>query len=388
MNTVTRGLNPLFVSKHFYNYNNEVTIMAKIIDPYGSELVADYHKIVQDFGLDSFNPEHFPEPNRLMRRGVVFAGRYLASIAKAIKEQKPFYVLSGIMPTADKIHFGTKMVVENIKYFQEHGAKAYILVADMEASAARGVSLEEGKKRALNFHIPAYIALGLDPKKTTFYFQSENKYVLHLAYEFAKKITLNEFKAIYGNADPGRIMSAVTQVGDILFPQLEHKMPGIIPVGVDQDHHIRLTRDVVSRTAQKYHFVPPSGLYHKYTPSLDGSIKMSKSQPMSCIELPEDSKEVCKKLKRALTGGRDTIDEQRKHGGTPEKCMIFELYKQHLVEDDKELQEIYGQCKAGTILCGECKQKACDKMAEFMNSFEKKLEHAKKQVDKLNFIRF
>ena len=73
------------------------------------------------------------------------------------------------MPSGEKIHFGNKSVVENIRYFQENGGHAYILVADLESAAARGVSLEEARKRALDFHIPAFIALGLDPKKTTFY---------------------------------------------------------------------------------------------------------------------------------------------------------------------------------------------------------------------------
>src|SRR3989344_9351449 len=153
--------------------------MTKIIDPYGSELVEDYQKVIGEFGLDSFDVNDFPKPNRLMRREVVFAGRDLKIISRCIKEKKKFYVLSGIMPTADKIHFGNKSVVENIAYFQKHGAEAYILIADLEAAAARGISLEEGKKRALDFHIPAYIALGLDPKKTIFYFQSDNKEVIH-----------------------------------------------------------------------------------------------------------------------------------------------------------------------------------------------------------------
>src|SRR3989338_3971072 len=346
--------------------------MTKIIDPYGSELVEDYQKVIGEFGLDSFDVNDFPKPNRLMRRGVVFAGRDLKIISKCIKEKKKFYVLSGIMPTGEKIHLGNKQVVENIRYFQERGAKSYILIADLEAAAARGVSLEEGKKRALNFHIPAYLALGLDPNKTTFYFQSENKDVVHFAYEAARKITLNEFKAIYGNADPGRIMSAVTQVGDILYPQFEERMPGIIPVGVDQDSHIRLTRDIVNRMKARKFFLP-SSLYHKYTPSLDGSIKMSKSNPESCIELPEDPKEVCKKIKRALTGGRDTVEEQRKKGGTPEKCMIFELYKQHLIEDDNELQKIYDYCKL---------------MKQFLNKFEKDVIKNRKKVKQLKFVTF
>ncbi|MBW2964307.1 tryptophan--tRNA ligase [Candidatus Woesearchaeota archaeon] len=361
--------------------------MVKTIDPYGAELPEDYQKIINDFGLEGFDVADFPNPNRLMRRGTVFAGRDLKTISKAIKEHRKFYVLSGIMPSGERIHFGNKQVVENIRYFQEQGATAYILVADLEAAAARGVSLEEGKKRALDFHIPAYVALGLDPKKTVFYFQSENKDVVHLAYEFAKKITLNEFKAIYGNADPGRIMSAVTQVGDILYPQLKERMPGIIPVGIDQDPHIRLTRDIVDRTKDKK-FFRPSSLYHKYTQSLDGSLKMSKSKPESCIELPEDINKVKKKLKRALTGGRETVEVQKKLGGEPEKCMIFEMHKQHLIEDDKELQDIYDRCKAGTLLCGECKEIACDRMEKFMLEFQKGVEKAQKEVNKLNFVKF
>jgi len=358
-----------------------------IIDPWGSVLIDDYEKIIDEFGLEQFNLELFPKPNRIMRRGVVFAARDQEIIANAIKNKKPFYVLSGIMPSAEKIHFGNKMVVENIRYFQEHGAHSFILIADLEAAATRGISLEEAQQRALDFHIPAYIALGLDPKKTTFYFQSENKEVIHLAYEFSKRITLNEFEAVYGNADPGRILSALTQCGDILYPQMKERMPGIIPVGIDQDPHIRLTRDIVRRTKEKKFFLP-SGLYHKYTPSLDGELKMSKSKPSGSIDLPEDSKQVCYKIKKALTGGRDTVEEQKKIGGQPEKCMIFELYKQHLIEDDKELEKIFTRCKEGTLLCGEDKQMCCEKMTGFMEDFEKKLEEAKKHIKELNFVKF
>jgi len=362
--------------------------MTKIIDPWGSELEEDYEKIVKSFGLEVFDSSIFPEPNRIMRRGTVFAGRDLQIIADCIKKKKPFYALTGIMPTGDKIHFGNKMVVENLKYFQDHGAETYILIADLEAASTRGVTLEQARQRAMDFHVPAYIALGLDPKKTIFYFQSENKDVMNMAYEFAKKITLNEFKAIYGDADPGRIMAAVTQVGDVLYPQFKKNMPGIIPVGIDQDPHIRLARDVVARVKSKYSFVPVSSIYHKFTPSLDGAIKMSKSRPSGNIDLPEDIKEVTRKLKRAKTGGRETVEEQRKIGGQPEQCMIFEMFKQHMIEDDKELNQIFQKCKTGNILCGEDKQKACELMTEFMKDFEEKLKKAKKSVNKLNFIKF
>ena len=317
----------------------------------------------------------------------MFAGRNLDTIDDCMSKGKPFYVLSGIMPSGEKIHFGTKHVVENIRYFQEHGAETYILVADLEAAAARGVSLEEARKRALDFQIPAYIALGLDPAKTTFYFQSENKEVMHFAYTAAKKITLNEFKAVYGSADPGRIMSAVTQVGDILYPQFKKRMPGVIPVGIDQDPHIRLTRDVVNRMKSEK-FLPPSSIYHKYTPSLDGSMKMSKSKPESCIELPEEIGQVTKKLNRALTGGQDTLAEHREKGAIIEQDMVFEMLKQHLVDDDEELNRIYHEYKSGKMTSGEIKKLAIVKMTCFMNNFNQKLQEARQEVHKLKFVMF
>lgn len=359
----------------------------KIIDPWGSELPSDYIKIMKDFGLEQFDVADFPEPSRAMRRGVVFAGRDLKVISDCIKNKKPFYALTGIMPSNEQIHFGNKLVVESLRYFQDMGAVVYILVADLECMATRGITLDEAKRRALNFHIPAYIALGLDPAKTVVYFQSENLDVIKLGFEFAQKITLNEFKGIYGSADPGRIMAAVTQAGDILFPQLSKRMPGVIPVGVDQDPHIRLTRDIVSRF-KKYKFFAPSAFYNKFTPSLDGDVKMSKSKPMYAISLPEDLGIVKKKIMRALSGGRDTLEEHRRLGAVVERDMCFELLKQHLVDDDVELQKIYEEYASGRMLSGELKKLTFEKMETFMNKFVLDLDKARKKINTLKFIKF
>jgi len=365
--------------------------MAKIsIDPWGSFLVKDYEKLIGQYGLEPFTDEllkKIPNPNKLMRRKVVFAHTDFGRVLNAILKKKEFYALTGIMPTMDKIHLGTKLVIENMKYFQEHGAKTFVLVADLEAAATRQVSLEEGRKRALDFHIPAYIALGLDPKKTVFYFQSENEQVKNLAFIFSSKITLNEYRAIYGNTDPARIMSSILQSGDILFPQVEKSMPGVIPVGPDQSPHILISRDIVNRTKSTFNFVPPSGLYHKFTPSLSGDMKMSKSKPQSCIELPEGPEKVCKKIRNALSGGRKNLEEHRRLGGIPEKDMVYQLLKQHLIEDDEELERIYKEYKSGKITTGEMKDLGCKKMTKFMKNFEKKLKKSKKIVPKLKFIK-
>ncbi len=95
-----------------------------------------------------------------------------------------------------------------------------------------------------------------------------------------------------------------------------------------------------------------------------------------------------KKIKRALTGGRDTLEEHRRLGAVIEKDMVFELMKQHLVEDDKELNKIYKAYKSGKMTSGELKEIACDKMEEFMNNFVKGVEKARKQINKLKFVKF
>lgn len=363
--------------------------MKPIIDPWGAILIEDYARLLEEFGLEPFTDEivkALPNPNKLMRRKVIFCHRDLGVIVKAIKERKPFYALTGIMPSAEKIHLGNRMVIENMKYFQERGAETFLLVADLEAVATRGVSLEEGRKRALEFHIPAYLALGIDPEKTNFYFQSENRAVTSLACVFSGKITLSEFQAIYGSADPDKIIASLLDASDILHPQLKRSIPGIIPVGIDQDPHLRLTRDIVKRV-KELNFIPPASIYHKFTPSLDGSFKMSKSKPEGYMEIPEDPKSIAKKLRNAFTGGRATIEEQRRLGGQPEICVIFELYKQHLIEDDKELNEIYEECKGGRLLCGKDKDYAIESMTKFMKEFEEEMERAREIVPKLTFLK-
>ena len=360
------------------------------IDPWGSVLIEDYQKIIESYGMEPFNEKilkKFPKPNRLMRRFVVFGHQDLDRIADAIKNKKEFAILTGIMPSSEKLHLGNKMVVEMVKYFQEQGGEANVLVADLEALATRDISLVEAEKRAMNFHIPAYIALGLDPKKTNFYFQSKNKVVRDLAYEFSNKLTLNEFRAIYGDLNAGKIMAVLTQIGDILYPQVKKPKPVVVPVGPDQSPHLRACRDVVRRY-KKYNFILPSATYHKYTPSLDGSMKMSKSQSNSYISIPEDPEEVAKKMLITKTGGQKTIEEQKKLGGKPEECVVFELFKQHLIEDDDELNEIYGKCKQGKIMCGECKKKAAELMKKFMEDFNKKFKKAKEEMNKVNIMKF
>ena len=86
----------------------------------------------------------------------------------------------------------------------------------------------------------------------------------------------------------------------MFYPQLKEEMPGVIPVGIDQDPHIRLARDIAKRAKAKRNFFLPSSIYHKYTPALDGSLKMSKSAG-NFIELPDTDENIKTKIMPVLS---------------------------------------------------------------------------------------
>jgi tryptophanyl-tRNA synthetase len=278
------------------------------------------------------------------------------------------------------------MVADEIIWFQEKGARTYIAAADIESFLMRGVSLDEAKKIAVEEYLSNYIALGLDPKKLTFWFQSD--YVpeyYRLADIASNEVTFNEMKAIYGDLSTNKITSALKQVADILHPQLPEfngRMPTVVPVGADQDPHIRLTRDIAYRLNHIYKMEQPSATFHRFMEGLRGG-KMSSSDPKSHIALSEDPKSARKKILSASTGGRATLEEQKKKGGQPEICSVYKFYYYHLVDDDKELEDIYKECKSGSILCGDCKKRCADMLQKFLKTHQKKMEKAKKEAEKI-----
>ena len=77
----------------------------------------------------------------------MFAHRDLDMILEAKRLGSPFGVLTGLMPSG-KMHLGHSMVIDQVKWFQEQGGDVTIAVADLESTATRGISLEEGRRIA------------------------------------------------------------------------------------------------------------------------------------------------------------------------------------------------------------------------------------------------
>ncbi|MCX8204216.1 MAG: tryptophan--tRNA ligase [Candidatus Nezhaarchaeota archaeon] len=345
------------------------------LEPWGEVKVEDYEKVCKEFGIQPIKPliHQFSDPPIFIRRGIVFGHRDLEVILRAIKDERPFAVMSGIKPTGD-FHLGSLLTIKEIVYFQKLGGLGVYCIADIEAYEDNEVPFEESKGVAIN-NIADALALGFDTKRGYIYRQSKERRVKDLAYLFSKGITLATLTAIYGERHLGLYLSALIQVADILLPQLEDfngPKPTVVPVGIDQDPHIRFARDIAHRFSEKLKFMAPAAAYHKIMRGLDGSPKMSKRNPMSYFTLNEELSSVKWKLMNAYTGGRATAKEQRELGGIPEQCCIYELCLFHFIEDDHKLLEMYSKCKGGAILCGECKAEVIEIVISFLREHQRR----------------
>lgn len=375
------------LSKRFSNNNmtmNKVT-------PWEVSGEVDYEKLIKDFGVQPLKelPAVFKE-NLLFRRKVVFSHRDIQRVLEAVKSKKKFVMMTGLMPTG-KFHIGHALVAKQFVFWQELGAKVYISVADIEAYNARGQSLEDSRKIAIEEYLLNYIALGLKPKNLNFYFQSDRSKDSKKACAYyrlqnllARHATFNEFKAVYGEITPGKMLSALLQSSDMLhaqLPEFEGMVPVVVPVGIDQDPHLRLARDI-SQRIKIPSFIQISSTYNVFMPGLKGG-KMSSSDPMSFIALTDSPKEVENKIKKyAFSGGRDTLEEHKRLGGRPEVDVSFQYLKFLFEEDDKKLQKIHDNYKSGKMTTGELKAITIEKINAFLKEHQKKRELARKQVDK------
>lgn len=353
------------------------------IDPWGDVQAGDYDEKMERFGIDPFSKyaDRLPEPHRYMRRDIIYGQRDLGRVVEAIEQDDDFAMMTGLMPSGD-FHFGHKMVADQIVYWQDIGADVFVAVADLEAYATRDMDLAEAREIAVEEYLKNYIALGLDPEDCHFYFQSQGSTHYHtMSKLFSKNITQSEVEAVYGDISPAKTTAALTQVADILQPQFEEfggPKPVVVPVGTDQDPHIRLTRDIASRFPGA-DLTKPSATYHKFMRGLQGG-KMSSSDPKSHIALSSDIEDALAKIDSAKTGGKQSLEAHREHGADVDEDCVYEMLAFHLIDDDERLKEIYRQYDSGEMLSGELKQIAKEEMERFLREHQRKLDTAEDRV--------
>jgi tryptophanyl-tRNA synthetase len=349
------------------------------LDPWGSDAIKDYSRLQAEFGIEPVLPllPRFKKPSPHLSRGIDFGQRDLARILDAIDNNKQYAVMSGIKPTGD-FHLGTKMTADDMVYFQSLSKKStvYYAIADVEAYCDNGLSFKETALIATK-NVADILALGLDQDRAVVYLQSEEMRIMRLATIFSRGVTNNMLKAIYGERQIGLYLAALVQAGDILMPQLPDfggPKPVLVPVGADQDPHLRLTRDLAAKYQGEFGFIPPSSVYHRLMLSLNGDEKMSKRTEASLLTLDDPPAQASRKVLSAFTGGRDTVEEQRRLGGRPDICPVYDLYRFHFAHDDEHLERVCRECTKGTRLCGECKKEAASLVKKFLEDHHKRRE--------------
>jgi tryptophanyl-tRNA synthetase len=411
------------------------------INPWSSTPSLDIGKTFADFGIDPIGPAlaELPEIPSFMRRGIVVGHRDYRPIAQAIAHKTPFHILTGFMPSGHP-HLGHLMVMKEVVWHVLQGGNGYITIADREAHAVRGLSWEKCNEFGKEY-LSCLYALGFEGQT---YFQSKNNRLKDLAFEAATKVNFSELTAIYGfGADTvlAHADSVITQVADILYPQVDREpAPTVVPVGIDQDPHIRLTRGIahkmrmftieerdgyisirsknapehaldavkaafphakmyeghvdikgarysdvsekvrrIERAAGGFAFFTPSSTYHIFMPGLTGG-KMSSSIPESIISFYEPEATIRKKVMSGITGGKMTLEEQKRCGGEPDRCSLYLLNLFHMVTDDAELAEIRRKCVSGEIMCGHCKKETAERVVAFLKDFKEKMDAAAEKI--------
>ncbi len=357
-----------------------------IIDPWGSKAVNDYEHVFKEFGLKEVpkkiidSLEHY-----LFKRGVIIAHRDFDKVMKRIDSKKPFINMTGIAASGP-YHLGHKVDVDLFRFFKSKGAKNYFAVSDLDAFLSRPDSkipdINVAKKWAVK-NTADLLALGLEEEDIYVQSNKKNKRYYEFAFELSKRITKNTFEAVYGHVDLGKVGANLLQYADIMHAQLEEfegPMPSVTGIGLDQDPHARLTRDISKKL--QYKMEVPGFIYFKHQSGLQPGAKMSASHPETAIFLDDELKLAEKKIKKAFSGGKPTLEEHRKEGGNIEIDLVFEMLKFHY-PNTKELEKIGEGFSSGEVTSGEMKQFAVDFFVPLLKEHQSKVKANTKLAEKI-----
>ncbi len=362
-----------------------------IVTPWEVSGVVDYDKLVERFGTQRIDApllerirRHTGELHPLLKRGLFFSHRDMNWILDEYEKGNPFALYTGRGPSSG-IHIGHMVPWFVVKWLQDKfHVPLWFQITDDEKYLFRDFEKLEDSKAIAYDNILDIIAIGFDPKLTKIFIDTE--YIRHLyplAVQVAKRITLSTAKAVFGFDDSfnlGQIFYTAIQSVPCFLPTVEagRNVPVLIPCGIDQDPHFRVTRDI----AEKLGYYKPAGLYSKLMPGLFGlESKMSTSRPETAIFATDAEKDVRKKISNAFTGGRATVEEQRRLGANPYICSVFAYYAYLFAPEDEDLAGVERTCKSGERLCGDCKGELGDRVAKFLKAHQERRELARDHID-------
>src|SRR3989338_8308577 len=228
-------------------------------------------------------------------------------------------VFSGVQPT-NNLHLGNYLgAIKNwVKLSRQGGYESIFCIVDFHAITVK----QEPKTLRQNVLNVAktYLALGIDPDKSTIFAQSQVKEHTELAWILNTIAKLSELermtqfkdkaKQYKDNINMGLFGYPVLMAADILLYDTE-----VVPVGEDQAQHVELARVLARRFNSTFGetFVEPEALIKKEGARImgldDPKKKMSKSatSPNNYIALIDSPAVAAKKLSRAVTDSGTVI---------------------------------------------------------------------------------
>jgi len=350
----------------------------------------NYEKLVKEFGTSLISDKikkRLEKAHPLLRRGIYFSHRDFDKWLEASDKGKKVSVLTGRGPS-EKMHLGHLVPFLVAKSLQdEFNCEVFIPISDDEKFYVKeNLTFEQALKYSED-NIIDLIALGFKPGKTFIFEDFVYTDIYKYAARIAKRITYSTAKAAFGLTPENNVgwsFYPAMQAAHILFPQfIRGKHISVVPVGIDQDPFIRLTRDIAEH--KDFNFDKPAALHAKFIPSLHGASKMSSSEA-GVILLSDSAKQVENKIKKyAFSGGQPTIELHRKKGGNPNVDVSYQYLKMFFEPDDKKLKKIHDDYKSGKLLTGELKEILIEKINTFLKHHQQEREKAKKQLDKFIF---
>ncbi len=360
-----------------------------VVTPYEVRGRIDYDKLREQFGTQALTPEllakihHLAggELHPLLRRGIFYSHRDLPQLLDGYANGKPFFLYSGRGPSGP-LHTSHLLHFDLCQWFQRRmGVPMYIQITDDEKFWARsGLTREETAHWGME-NLYDILALGFDPKRTHVFFDSRSIAALYpLAIRVARKIPYSTVKAVFGfepSTNIGLVFYTALQSVPCFWPSWAEgrSVPCLIPCGIDQDPHFRVTRDV----AEGLGYPKPALLHSQMVPGLlgEGAMSTSGDRADNALFLNDPPEVVDKKIRNAFTGGRATVEEQRRLGATPEICSIWAQWRTRFAESDEKFAEITADCRSGKMLCGECKSQLLERVHAFYREHDLARERVK-----------
>ncbi|MFL2890434.1 MAG: tryptophan--tRNA ligase [Candidatus Pelagibacterales bacterium] len=247
-------------------------------------------------------------------------------------------VLSGVQPTGD-LHLGNYLgAIKNFAKMQNENDCLFCVV-DLHAITIFQDPLE---LRNNTYEITAaYLACGIDPKKSIIFNQSqvpghaELAWILNCICRVGWLNRMTQFKEKSGknseNMSSGLFTYPTLMAADILLYKATH-----VPVGSDQKQHLELTRDIAQKFNNDYkseNFFPlPEPYIEKDISRVmslrDGNSKMSKSDPSdySRINLKDDQDTIVKKIKKSKTADSTIPISEDQINKIPEVSNLFNIF--------------------------------------------------------------